>query len=75
MIIVSQDKKEIINFDRITEIVVSDKAITITDGIQQQMGYEIGMYATEKRAKEVLQGIVNHYYNYELTKVYEMPEE
>ncbi|MCI9247477.1 MAG: hypothetical protein HFJ30_10365 [Clostridia bacterium] len=84
MIIVSQDKTEIINFDKLAEIVVCDTVITITDGIQQERGLEIGKYKTEQRAKEVLQEIIKYYkdtnYEYEncwclRNLVYEMPAE
>ena len=54
MIIVSQDKREIINFENITEIVVEDNQITITDDVYKEYGEIIGNYATEQRAKEVL---------------------
>ncbi len=61
MIIVSQDKREIINFENITEIVVEDNQITITDDVYKEYGEIIGNYATEERAKEVLQGIIRAY--------------
>ena len=35
----------------------------------------LGKYRSETTAKKVLMEIVNHYYNFELTKVYEMPDE
>ncbi len=84
MIIVSQDKTEIINFNKLTEIVVCDNGITVTDGIQQEKGLEIAKYATEERAKEVLQEVIKCYkdtnYEYEncwclRNLVYEMPAE
>lgn len=61
MIIVSQDKREIINFENITEIVVENNQITITDDVYKEYGEIIGNYATEERAKEVLQGIIRAY--------------
>ena len=58
MIIVSQDKMEIINLDRVTEISVSKNYICVTDRIEQKAGYIIATYKTEERAKEVLKEIV-----------------
>ena len=85
MIIVSQDRDEIINFERITEIVASGKTISITDNIYRGKGEIIGEYETEERAKEVLQDIKQTYEKTLLNtktgevtgnypKVYEMPE-
>lgn len=88
MIIVSQDKKMIINFNRISEITVDDNDVLITDDIYKSYGERIGKYETEERAKEVLQEIVELYLMKDLIigdvgynnvvnypKVYEMPEE
>lgn len=58
MIIVSQNRNEIINFEKITEIVASGNTISITDNIYEEIGEIIGEYATEERAKEVLQEII-----------------
>ena len=58
MIIVSQDRDEIINFERITEIVASRNTISITDNIYRDEGEIIGEYETKGRAKEVLQEII-----------------
>ena len=85
MIIVSQDKKKIINFERITEVIVSDKDICVRDNFEVQKGLIIATYESEERAKEVLQGIVETYedchastvstgYGYVKNKVYEMPK-
>ena len=84
MIIVSQDKKKIINFERITEIIASGTKILVRDDIFLPEGEEIAKYETEERAKEVLQEIVSKYkttlYNSKtnetvvnVPKVYEMP--
>lgn len=78
MIIVNQDRNEIINFERITEIVASRNTISIADNIYEETGEIIGEYATEERAKEVLQEIVNRYKFNRCeaveNAVYEMPE-
>lgn len=59
MIIVSQDKRKIINFRNITEIVAEENEILITDDIYEEQGERIGVYASEERAKEVLQEIAD----------------
>lgn len=85
MIIVSQDKKEIINFERIAEVIVSDEDICVSNNFEVQKGLIIATYESEERAKEVLQEIVSKYkttlYNSKtnetvvnIPKVYEMPE-
>ena len=60
MIIVSQDKKSIYNFDNIKSVDIVENEIYITDDILMDEGAKIGEYATEERAKEVLQEIVNY---------------
>lgn len=83
MIIVSQDKNKIINFERITEIIASGTKILVRDDIFLPEGEEIAKYETEERAKEVLQEIITRHGNWENMKmgqpsgicspVYEMP--
>lgn len=64
MIIVSQDKKKIINFERITKITVGGTGILVGDNVFIPKGEEIAKYETEERAKEVLQEIVDmHKFN------------
>lgn len=84
MLIVSQDKNVVVNLDRITEIVVEDNDVIITDDIYMDYGETIGRYETEERAKKVLQEIVAKYRQFHLDsnraatiipKVYEMPQE
>ena len=90
MIIVSQDKNVIINFDNITTIgsgtdYGTKKKIIICVNTLGGEHFSIGQYDTEERAKEVLQEIVNRYKNWENMKVrqpsgvclpvYEMPED
>ena len=82
MIIVSQDKKKIINFERITEITVSGTGILVGDDVFIPKAEEVGKYESEERAKEVLQEIIKAYketnYEYEncwclRNVIYEMP--
>ena len=83
MIIVSQDKTEIINFNQIEEIYVSDKYISVNFGLSNNE--VLATYSTEERAKEVLQEIIERYTNWnnlvygqptgECSPKYEMPKE
>lgn len=87
MIIVSQDKSEIINFDKVQNIYVSGRFISLK--FELNNNEVIGTYETEERAKEVLNQIVKKYadclysddgYGSFQTitippKVYKMPEE
>lgn len=58
MLIVSQDKKEIVNFDY-------GFCLDILTGATKQVinidGHKIGEYKTEERAKEILQEIIKNY--------------
>lgn len=89
MIIVSQNKDEIVNFDNIINIMITDcdgdfvisaVALVGVDDVYRELGY----YKTEEKAKEVLQEIVNKYRQWNkdnnnsvtvIPKVYEMPKE
>ena len=73
MIIVSQDKKTIVNFDKVKSIWIDDNVLdkTNTEFEICAGGETLGFYTTEKRAKEVLQEITDMYRN----RVYEMPKE
>ena len=90
MIIVSQNKMTIYNFDNINSIFInSDNEIRIIDNnyIEGYYGDLLGLYKTEKRAKEVLQKLIQSYREYrtaevdgytnvlEETAVFEMPKE
>ena len=84
MIIVSQDKETIVNFDNITEIAQEDGEIGITNDILNDNFQVIAEYETEERAKEVLQEIINKYGKFDIDdcnaitvfpKIYEMPKE
>jgi hypothetical protein len=72
MIIMSQDRKSIYNFERISEIVVSGTEICISDNLRQEEGLVIATYKTEERAKEVSREILIAYANY---NIFEMQEE
>lgn len=89
MIIVSQEKNRIINFDNILQIYITidedDKGCYIQYEDCNNSYEGLGKYNTEERAKEVLQEIITRYENWENMKmgqpsgicspVYEMPED
>lgn len=62
MIILSQDKKEIINFDNVNLIRVRNDGsiVTYDNTYNEQTGVSsvLGKYETEKRAKEILREIL-----------------
>lgn len=59
MIIVSQDKRKIINFDNIAHIFIQGDNKSIGYGRMSGSGAnELGIYKTEERAKEILNEIV-----------------
>ena len=62
MIIVSQDKDKIVNFDNLTQIYITrDEEETATFIRYETVGGlydDLGQYKTEERAKEVLQEII-----------------
>lgn len=68
MIIVSQDKTEIVNFNKVDNIYVSGKFISLDFGLNNNE--VIGQYATEERAKEVLEEITECYTNTEQYKCF-----
>ena len=89
MIIVSQDKDKIVNFDNLTQIYITrdeeETATFIRYETVDSLYDDLGEYKTEERAKEVLQEIVENYRKniihgssscFGSTKVvYEMPED
>ena len=85
MIIVSQDKETIVNFENITEIAQDYGEIGITNDLLNDTFQVIAKYKTKERAKEVLQEIIERYTNWENFKMgqpegicspkYEMPLE
>lgn len=69
MIIVSQDKTEIINFNNVTRVFmdkIEDKSFCIgaDTNSAESMVWQLGEYTTEERAKEVLQEIIEKYQEY-----------
>ena len=86
MIIISQDKTEIINFNNIESIwICSDEEGIFTIEATADTNTSLGEYATKERAKEVLEEIVESYTNWnnlvcgqptgECSPKYEMPKE
>lgn len=86
MIIVSQDKEKIINFDNIKEIrqIHEDYNDVEIEALINDNYTVLGRYKTTERAKEVLQNITKTYFEencefengiYHLQKIYEMPED
>ena len=85
MIIVSQNRKSIYNFDNVKSIDILGNEIYIADDILADGGACIAEYATETRAKEVLQEIIERYTNWNnfvcgqptgfCSPKYEMPKE
>lgn len=60
MIIVSQDKDNIVNFDNMTSIWIDDNILDKTNAYFEICADDesLGYYKTEERAKEVLQEII-----------------
>ena len=71
MVIVSQDKKTIYNFNNINCIFInSDNEIRVIDNnyIEGYSGDLLGRYKTEERAKEVLQEFTKAFVERRITK-------
>ena len=65
MIIVSQDKEEIVNFDNVESIWINvDGEGSFTVEATVNTNTTLGYYKTEERAKEVLAEIVQKYSSY-----------
>ncbi len=65
MIIVSQDKTEIVNFDNVDSVwICPDEEGRFTIEATADTNATLGYYKTEERAKEVLQEIVKKYSSY-----------
>lgn len=87
MLIVSQDKKKIINLNTIQYINIFQNQLWAGNIPNNQLGdfdTVLGTYETEERAKEVLQEIIGKYKQWNkdannavtiIPKVYEMPKE
>ena len=88
MIIVSQDKTKIVNFDNLIQIYITQDEEETANFIRYEsvdsLYEDLGEYKTEERAKEALQEIASKYkttlYNSKtnetvvnIPKVYEMP--
>lgn len=73
MIIVSQDRKTIINFNRISEIIVNEGEIVITDDVFNEYGETIGIYNTETIARMIHKQLIESIVKGE--KIYMMPDE
>lgn len=62
MIIVSQDKEKIINFDNMTQVYITldkgDDDVCIRTETVDSLYEDLGYYKTGERAKEVLQEII-----------------
>lgn len=74
MIIVSQDRKSIYNFDNVKSIDILGNEIYIADDILADEGACIAEYATETRAKEVLQEIQVAYSDFKYFEVMKKEE-
>lgn len=86
MIIVSQNKDQIINFSIMNIVELAKKGTsTMVRAENRDDTYELAEYKTEERAKEVFEELMQRYENWENMKygqpsgvcnpVYEMPEE
>ena len=85
MIIVSQDKTKIVNFDNLTQIYITqdeeEKSYFIRYETVDSLYDDLGEYKTEERAKEVLQEILKYYaisdkdYPMDMKSYYDMPKE
>ena len=87
MLILSQDKDKILNFNNIIQVYVNkyaNKYPDISCDTLNELNINLGDYKTEERAKEVLQEIIKAYKESVIVKidnlqtenkvVYEMPE-
>lgn len=77
MIIVSQDKEKIVNFDNLTQVYITqdeeETAYFIRYETVDSLYDDLGKYKTRERAEEVLRDVV-HWYEID-AKVYNMPED
>lgn len=68
MIIVSQDKTKIVNFDNLIQIYITQDEEETANFIRYEsvdsLYDNLGEYKTEERAKEVLQEIIKSYRDY-----------
>ena len=71
MIIVSQDKTDLINFDNVNWLYVEPNDFTINVALKYGDSISIAEYKTLKRAKEVLQEIIKTFSYIQLSGTYE----
>ena len=69
MIIVSQDKKRIVNFDNLTQVYIThceedNTGYFIRVETVDSLYEDLGEYVTEERAREVLEEIIKAYRDY-----------
>ena len=68
MIIISQDKTKIVNFDNLIQIYITQDEEETANFIRYEsvdsLYDDLGEYKTEERAKEVLQEIIKSYRDY-----------
>lgn len=69
MIIVSQNKNSIYNFENVKSIDIIGNEIFITDDILADIGTLIAEYKTEERAREILSEIYKKHCDFELIKI------
>lgn len=86
MIILGQNKDEIINFKNMNNVYISSTGEIRACANMEDCVYVLGEYNTQERAKEVLKGIIEAYRDYRTaecdgytnvlqeTAVFEMPE-
>lgn len=72
MIIIDQ-QGDIINFDKLISIASLDCEVIGVSEITEEY-FTLGMYDTNKRAKEVIKEFIKAYQGYEHDKVFYMPE-
>ena len=90
MIILSQDRSKIFNFENAFKLIAEENYVCISDGMYDDNAEVIGIYATKERAKEVLYEIIKSIFEFkksgELSSIfgfqtipentyYEMPKE
>ena len=76
MIIVSQDKEEIVNFENIESIWISvDGEGRFTIEATATTNSTLGHYKTKEKAKGVIQEITRYYAIANTGQVFEMPED
>ena len=71
MIIVSQDKTDVINFDNVSWLYIEPNDFTINVALRYGESISIAEYKTEERAKEVLQEIIKTFSYIQLSGTYE----